>query len=626
MIGIKLNGIFLDLDPKTAININLIDPIFDPERIARTFSYPFKLKLSPKNITALSFAHRLDSALRKRKYDAQLYLQGQFFEQGILRILKVSNKSMEVAFQNETLDIIDQMKTIKLRNLSLNVPVNDYRPPVLIRIPFENIVGQTHILLIEVNGILFEQDADNADAIVLQIQTQFPGLVTNLSSPEIVVMEFDTSIDPNLRINLQPSPLTPADEHHYGLLDIQNTLAEQDHQNAWKLHLNNIQLNPTSHVFPTFHAPDLYDEANEEYLGVVNATNQASGDYYQNQLILSAAQWTYTLIPMPFLSFTLSQLFSRVGALVDGDFHEDADLQKIIVYSNRTIDFNITPQNFIVDQGDSQAASSWNGFPENYNLADQYPDITLYEFVIALQTIIPFVIQFIGGKVFLKTINSLLDQQAIDYSTKVEPSYSLDVPPYGEFSLDYERQDEAPLADNQLEAILPNENADDVLEFTSSFFSLYTRRTAFLTRSYSVPLTKDKGYSLMAGIDEPTPLKLLLYHGLQNDASGSSYPFASHANIGHGFQKLGNLSLDFKGEDGLYQNYWQKYIDLLLNGEPIAMKARLSIIDILHIRNTPGLKVFIQHPKGSFNAIIKKVQFKASLQSISLSNIELVKI
>ena len=626
MIGIKLGDTFLDLDAKTSVNINLIDPIFDPERIARTFSYPFKLRLSPKNINAFGFAHRIDSAARRRKYDAELYIKGQLFEAGILKILKVSNQAIEVAFQNKTLDVIDQMKTIKLRDLALNIQVNNYRPPVLVRIPFGTATGETRIMLIEVNGVLFEQETSNPSGIVTQINTQFPGMVTDVPPPEVVAMVFDTSTYPDLRINLEPAPQTPADQYYTGTLNIQDTLQEQAHKAFWSAHLNTIKVNPTSHVFPTFHAPDLYDDTNEDFVGVVNATDQASGDYYLNEVLFGVDVWDYTLIPMPFLSYTLTQMFSKVGIGVTGDFHNNADLQKLIVYSNRTIDFNITPENYIVDQENIEDPLSWNGFPENYDLADQYPDITLYEFAIALQTIIPYVVQFEGTKIILKTIEGLLNREAIDYTDKVEPTYNLDVAQYDGFSLDYERQGEAPLSDNQLEAILPDSTADNILPFTSSFFSLYTRRTAFLTRSYSVPITRDKGYSLMAGIDEDTPLKLLLYHGLQNDASSSTYPYASHANIGHGFQRLGDLSLDFQGDDGLYQNYWQKYIDLLLNGEPITMTARLSILDILHIRNTPGLKFYIQHPKGSFTAIIKKVQFKATTQSISKAKLELVKV
>ena len=628
MLALRLGDTFLDLAPSTVLNLSFIDPIFDKQRIARTFSFPFKLPLSPKNKKALGFAYRLDASSRSLKYEASLLFASQIIEQGILRILSVKETYIEVAFQNQSLDLLEKMKSIKLRELAMPVSVNSYTPNVTLLFNDATEVGETRLMVVEVNGILFEQDTNLAGNLINLINAEFPSMVSLAPIPAQFHLVFNTLAYPDLKIKLFPSPVSPADQYYFGSVIIPDTITELAHAQIWKNHLADVLASPTTHVFPTMRMPDLYDENNEDYIGLVNVTDENSGEYELNELVVFGTnRWPHTLIAMPFLHAILQQSFLALSIdTLIGDLVEDSELRKLILYSNRTLDHNISPENFIIDQENITDPLTWNGFPESYNLASQLPDLTLYEFILAIQSLIPFLIQVEGGKVRLDTIQSYLNQQAEDFTARIEPSYDLEIPEYDSFSLDYDRQEEAVLEAEQLLKIAAAIGVENTLEITSSYFSLYTRRTTFSSRGFSIPITKDKGYSALAGIDEDTPLKMLIYHGLQPDSAGNTYPFASHSNTNHVFQQVANLSLDFQGQHGLYENYWKDYIKLLVNGETITLNMRLSLADILSIKARPAKKIYCYHPKGAFQAIIKKVQVKFSLQSIGIASVQIVKL
>ena len=98
MLGLKINDHFLELDPKTSITITLINPAFDAESTSRIYTYPFKIKLTPKNRSIFQHAHRLDVNGKTKYTDAELHIESQLFEKGILEILRTTGKQIEAVF------------------------------------------------------------------------------------------------------------------------------------------------------------------------------------------------------------------------------------------------------------------------------------------------------------------------------------------------------------------------------------------------------------------------------------------------------------------------------------------------------------------------------------------------
>lgn len=93
MLEIKKDGYTFDLFPGTTINMEISNPIFDDDIIKGNYSFPFKLPLSDRNKFLLNYPDNIASPVSLQdSYTVDIYLDGWvLFPSAILKIKNCSN-------------------------------------------------------------------------------------------------------------------------------------------------------------------------------------------------------------------------------------------------------------------------------------------------------------------------------------------------------------------------------------------------------------------------------------------------------------------------------------------------------------------------------------------------------
>lgn len=96
------------------------------------------------------------------------------------------------------------------------------------------------------------------------------------------------------------------------------------------------------YTFPSIYNDLFYGSSQQDnpyYLYFLNTYDAAGAAYKKNVVVTTeSAANKYTLAPQPYLQYILKQLFSAAGFILKGDFIDDAQMQKLLVYSNYSLD------------------------------------------------------------------------------------------------------------------------------------------------------------------------------------------------------------------------------------------------------------------------------------------------
>ncbi len=96
------------------------------------------------------------------------------------------------------------------------------------------------------------------------------------------------------------------------------------------------------YVFPTIYNDTFYGEAqvnNPYYLLMLNVYNAAGAAFKKNVIVTTeSAANKYALAPQPYLQYIIKRIFAAAGFLLAGDFMNDSEMKKLLVYSNYAID------------------------------------------------------------------------------------------------------------------------------------------------------------------------------------------------------------------------------------------------------------------------------------------------
>jgi hypothetical protein len=118
-----------------------------------------------------------------------------------------------------------------------------------------------------------------------------------------------------------------------------------------------------------------------------------------------------------------------------------------------------------------------------------------------------------------------------------------------------------------------------------------------------LPYTKQPGNLLPTDKNEE-PHRYLFYRGMKacdvKIAEGNEtyipgeYPFGSSHNYDYQGNKVGNYSLAWNAEDGLYNKFWSNWLLFLKNTKPIKVKLNLSVDDIINLDLTGKIRLHNQ--------------------------------
>lgn len=632
MLAIRIDSQYwLELNPDTAATIRMRCPLFDAERVARVFSYPFEIPATPANQLAFRHANRLDAYAPRAGYAAELYLEHMLFDAGELVISTSSAQRYKCVFRNTELSVVQQLKEQRLRDLSHIQQVHSgLTPQVVIR----NIEGaSTAYQAISLNGTLYDFEGTRQFPIFLQeLEQDFPGLVADSevdsgTSPPTYFLTLNLSAYPGLSITLDPAP-DPNDPTGWEIHEV--LLSSSDIQpllDAYIAHAEGLKDGTGSHAFPTVKMPNLYEEENEPYIDMVNY-------YYPDEYVLDNPvqpdgdlRWPYTLVPMVFVRTVLDMirdatdsLTAFAGTLLDVEELYD----QLLVFNTRTLDQLIDVSSFFTDADFTDTANA-NVLAPSYDLADHLPDITAWEFLQKLASTFALVFSYRSGRFALDlAAQRLAFSRILDWGDKAEPAYLITHREAQAFTLDYDRQgDERRYAD-QLQAV---DGGTGAQEFISQWYTLPTdtypdRTGGTLRRTLHIADSDDAGTSLPLGLSNEIPAKLLLYRGrrtAQSGTDGSFYILAQHDRTGGLGQPIATYTLDWNGPGGLYEQWWKEYIQWLTRSYTVERPVRLTVGELLELRKWRNFKVHIYDNQGQVTGLVEELEIKAGLQGISLA-------
>lgn len=108
-------------------------------------------------------------------------------------------------------------------------------------------------------------------------------------------------------------------------------------------------------------------------------------------------------------------------------------------------------------------------------------------------------------------------------------------------------------------------------------------------------------YELVAPVENEFEPRVLFFRNLQPDAFDQPYPLGTSGKHDAKGNVIGTLTLHWDGPDGLYENFWKKWLTFLEKGVAYEVPVMLSLTQILN------LKLYKQVKIGSNFYIIKKL-------------------
>lgn len=620
MLALKVNGEYVDIDGATSATINIIMPLFDRDSFERVYTFPFKLKATPRNKAIFQHNHRLDSRNSSQKYPAELWLEGIQFKVGFVIVTNVLPTSIEVAFKSKSMLLADRLKEINLsRHLDYEVEVtenfcydeiwvSDYDP--------EESMAE---FIFKINDDLFYAGTDDIDGLADAIEAVYPGLVDVYPYEDFGDVLALIIYRPSCTEGITITTATKPNDTYSNFTKWGNVVRREALRiNAdWATHLAGTVSAPTTHVFPVVKFPNLYNQKNSSWQNYVNyyTTDEA---HAINTVIEGDIYWPYAIIPFFFLPKVLDEIATTAGNYqFGGDLLEDAEMQSLIVHNNRPLDYIVKDNWF----------DYINLFKQSFNIKDHLPDTSALDFLNAISSMFCQWYNLNGDVIEINFIDLLLQTPIEDWTSKADPMYRASIPENNGFQLDYDKQGEEVTSAGQLENITEGEGG---ASFTSQMFSLYnaTDEDEINTdRLWLIPTTSEQGISEQFNLTPRITKRLLFYRGLQPSDDGGvevDYPLATHSATNYNGDSIGNYSLEWSGEKGLLATWWQRYIDLTTKGKPVEKLISLTVKDLLEILTYKSIRKKIYHEQGEMVGVIKSVQIKAGMNGLSEARVEFI--
>jgi hypothetical protein len=631
MLNIRINGQDLDLFPNTRLPLSEYSPIFDRDAIQRSFSFPFKIPASLRNKKLLEYPTRIDGAGQRKYNYAEVRLAGQQYERGTLVITGSTKDEIEVAFKSEILELIENLNNFRLRN-DLNIEVDtqvDFAPNIQLYYlkpdPQEEDYTTLYLSL-GINGVLYEDKLSRINSFVSDINADFPNLaIVAENNDNELILEFRTIYKPDLQLSLEPdSPNNTEDFFQYspsGTDDFDAYLT------SYASHIEDVQAGlDTTHAFPVIYAPNFYDKDNDAWKEYINYTDRNSDLILTTRKVSEKAE--HTLVPMPSVRTVFEYIFDAAGSVpISGSFFSDSDINKLIVYNNRSIDTILTKTDFILERNIANINERrYIGYLGKYYLEDHLPDLTFREFVQKFSTMFPIVMQLRYNSLEIDTVKALLSNTTIDLTDYTLKDWTKKHTQYSGYELTYERFQTPEEDTDYLQDFSGGTTDDDILRHKSEFFTHYfiditdqisTDEQGLNGRLWRVPIDSFEGSSLPGNSNSEIDLRLLFNFGQQADDEGNLYPYASFLPQNLNGTSVGEYSLEWDGEKGLYLQNWKEYIELLTADE-ITIKLLLPIQKIIELKQNITTAIYVRHPDGSFRGLIKKLSFSVGIETNSM--------
>lgn len=113
---------------------------------------------------------------------------------------------------------------------------------------------------------------------------------------------------------------------------------------------------------------------------------------------------------------------------------------------------------------------------------------------------------------------------------------------------------------------------------------------------------------------------LLFYRGLHQDGTGQQYPLAASNSYNWDEERIAELSLLWRGEDGIYNTWWKDWHQAISRMRPVVYATRLDVQDIARLDFSKKIRI------DKHLYFLKRVQVTINANSINTAKVEYMQI
>lgn len=150
-----------------------------------------------------------------------------------------------------------------------------------------------------------------------------------------------------------------------------------------------------------------------------------------------------------------------------------------------------------------------------------------------------------------------------------------------------------------------------IMPLLSSYATVVDNIDPGLRRDQRTPyiVLPGKFYDKEGKINEATTApRITFYRGYQVDSQGTMYPYGSSNNSDFIAQRAGNYSLAWDGESGLRKKWWDRYLNMRRFGRKVKKEIRLNLADLATLDLLKKVRI------ENANYIIKKINVELPLK------------
>jgi hypothetical protein len=605
MLSIRINDAdFLELPTDTAINLTLINPAFDAQGIARTYSFPLRIPLTPANRVTLDHQHRLDTRIRKKYIPQDIILDGLPFESGRALVEEHTESLSEITFQNEDLTRIDALSDINIRDLLgiIEIPQTETTSYVLTGEGGPN-------FLITINGVLYSAGglgvprADALSDLADAINVDYPGVASyNVPSDEFRLI----TTEETFVISFANTDFSLVSEQ---------TLSDAREKNLQAYITAAAASGTTPVAFPVVYAPNFY-RRNFRYRFYLN--HRIDGNYLTNGYGAEFG-WETTYVPFVRLRYILDLIAAELGIeeiVFDLPTAQAAELNSLLIYNNVSLDQLRLETSVIFGEKEK------NGFKTSITLADHVPDYSAAELLDRIKGYFNLNLRFERNRLLLRPNLRQAASVAKDWTSITNPAYQRTTTEGGGVVLTFDKDTSTDWAPTHDDVII----GDGSNTYTLPAKPLHDRTLPLFEES-------NEGWKVAAiegqtGTSEPLDLetenltlRLFFDRGQQENETGKLYWMGSTETTDYAAASIGTISLGLSPTDGIYQTFWRGWTQLLFS-PTITRIAALSLAQLLDLRKWVNTKIYIHHPEGETTAIVERIQIKITTRGMSQAKLE----
>lgn len=632
MIAIRLpDGSFLDLG-EASMSINALNPLFETEVIPKLINYPFNIPYAP-NAPKLGFPGRLDSAASQEPISVDLLMADQLWIYALLRIGTVTASSIQISLEERPGGLPVEFGDTRIRDLitasqQMSTEVKE------VVIDYSDILfwdGTAQEVRCWVDGKYFQSSIDDTlsfNVIVLAgLITADPDVRCTASSSGGAVMTL-TATQPG-RAGWFDTRFTPDGSEVAAIGSLSGSGEKAIYTEPWiaphtadiLAALQDFADNPypaNDLVFFPQHNPGLYGEKNPAFAGVVNRYDQDDEAFKANFVDLTTEVTNqHALVPMLYVWYVLDTIFGQNALALSGDIYEDTELQQLVFYNQRTLDWMDEVYGTAGVLGDTI-----NLFDSLVTYSQHLPDITVRELLLGIR------LNFNAG-LFFNTITRQLE--LISARSVLAGSTVRNLEPYlarnPELTIDYPEgvtYQGTPDKDDKLEqslAITESMQGNGIAKVTSPFGTLSmaavtlppvlpTSPVPFMASALHLGSSLD--FDLGTNAFSP---RLLFYRGKGViDIGGNPWPLGqADATDGYG-TSTGSYSLAWSGDKGLFETWWAAWFRMLQAGRSATVLLNIPAAELRDMASWFKTKWRI----GGTHVLIERLSGKVSRSGVGL--------